>query len=203
MGSVSNKQQIYHCFRFVFCVVVVVGFSVTAAHQCNHHHDFDNPHHHVHHGNGDVGVVKKQQQLLPEELAEEEDLKLYGYGLHHNHGYETEHKHGDVVELSGLGTYFLLPSLIYFLKNQLHCEVVKFFDFVELFSLLLLWVLFSSMFWSIWFHKIVTGYRKHFISISEAYICIITKIGMSIRFKFLAFSKLIRNVNNGSGPLSW
>ncbi|CAA3023533.1 IAA-alanine resistance 1 [Olea europaea subsp. europaea] len=105
MGSVSNKQQIYHCFRFVFCVVVVVGFSVTAAHQCNHHHDFDNPHHHVHHGNGDVGVVKKQQQLLPEELAEEEDLKLYGYGLHHNHGYETEHKHGDVVELSGLGLW--------------------------------------------------------------------------------------------------
>ncbi|CAI9779151.1 unnamed protein product [Fraxinus pennsylvanica] len=106
MGSVSNKQQqIYHCFRIVFSVVVVVGFTVTAAHQCNHHHH----HHpdHVHQDNGDVGVFKKQQQLLPEELAEEEDLKLYGYGLHlhHNHGYETEHKHGDVVELSGLGLW--------------------------------------------------------------------------------------------------
>ncbi|KAL2484994.1 IAA-alanine resistance protein 1 [Abeliophyllum distichum] len=109
MGSVSNKQQqIYNCFKIIFSVVVVVGFSVTSAHQCNHHNDHD----HVHHDDGDVGVVKKQQQqLLPEELAEEEDLKLYGFGLHHNHDHEheyghgREHKHGDFVELSGLGLW--------------------------------------------------------------------------------------------------
>ncbi|CAI9761931.1 unnamed protein product [Fraxinus pennsylvanica] len=111
MGSVSNKQQrIYNCFRIVFSVIVVVGFSVTAAHQCNHHHDhhLDHNHHHdhVHHDGGDVGVVKKQQQLLPEELAEEEDLELYGFGLHHNHNHEREHKHSDIVELSGLGLWF-------------------------------------------------------------------------------------------------
>ncbi|XP_022888980.1 IAA-alanine resistance protein 1 [Olea europaea var. sylvestris] len=107
MGGVSNKQQrIYNCFRMVFGFVVVVGFSVAAAHQCNHHHDHHDDHNHVHHDGGGVGVVKKQPQLLlPEELAEAEDLKLYGFGLHHSHNHEREHKHGDIVELSGLGLW--------------------------------------------------------------------------------------------------
>lgn len=130
MGGVSNKQQrIYNCFRMVFGFVVVVGFSVAAAHQCNHHHDHldDHNHHHdhVHHDGFGVGVVKSQQQLLlPEELAETEDLKLYGFGLHHSHNHEREHKHGDIVELSGLGKHFPFLAWFIFLKKiQLHCDL--------------------------------------------------------------------------------
>ncbi|KAH6830967.1 ZIP metal ion transporter family [Perilla frutescens var. hirtella] len=104
MRAVSdNRRQIYCC---LFGVLAVVGFglSVAAAHQCSHGH------HHHHHHDEDVGLMKnnqgQQQTLLPEEIAEEEDLlRMWG---HDDHDHELEHGHhehdGD-VELSGLGLW--------------------------------------------------------------------------------------------------
>ncbi|CAK9170484.1 unnamed protein product [Ilex paraguariensis] len=65
-------------------------------HQCEHGHVHHHTRHHHHHDEGDVSGVKK----LPEELAEEEDLKLDGYGFHHSrdHGHEQAGS-----ELSGVG----------------------------------------------------------------------------------------------------
>lgn len=101
MGAVSDKQrQIYFCF-FGILVVVGFGFSVAAAHQCSHGHDHA---HHVH--DDDVGPMKKnqgQRVLLPEEIAEEEDLKMMWANDDHGHEFEHGHHHDGHVELSGIG----------------------------------------------------------------------------------------------------
>lgn len=61
----------------------------------DHHHDHDHDHDHSH------DHVHQQSKLLPEELAEEEDMKLYGFGLpHHDHHHFTAS-----TELSGLGLW--------------------------------------------------------------------------------------------------
>ena len=108
-------------------VLMIYGLGVTAAHEDFHvhsPHDHDHHcghghlhhHHHHHHNEGehhhgrhdDVGGEVKGRRKLPEELAEEEDLKLYGFGVgdHHQH-----HHHGIAAgdeELSGLGKFLLL-----------------------------------------------------------------------------------------------
>lgn len=58
-------------------------------HKCNHEHDH---HDHVH----DLGVKK-----LPEELAEEEDLRMEFMSHIHHH----EHNHGSSSDLSGVGNF--------------------------------------------------------------------------------------------------
>ncbi|KAK7359524.1 hypothetical protein VNO77_01485 [Canavalia gladiata] len=77
------------------------GFcSSNAIHHEHDHHcggdDHDHGHDHIH--------VHKQNKVdaskLPEELAEEEDMKLYGFDLPHHHHYQI----GD-TELSGLGLW--------------------------------------------------------------------------------------------------
>jgi hypothetical protein len=45
------------------------------------------------------------ESKLPEELAEEEDMKLYGFGNH-------DHDHHRGLELSGLGIFSLLFLLL-------------------------------------------------------------------------------------------
>ncbi|KAK6146650.1 hypothetical protein DH2020_020519 [Rehmannia glutinosa] len=111
MGGVSDKRrQIYSYFVGVLVVVGFV-FSVAAAHQCNHGHD--DHHHHHHHSlhDEDVGLIEKnqrQQVLLPEEIAEEEDLKMMWANDDHVHDFEHGHhghKHDSGVELSGLGLW--------------------------------------------------------------------------------------------------
>ncbi|KAL3652882.1 hypothetical protein CASFOL_002563 [Castilleja foliolosa] len=107
MGTVSDKQlQIYSHF---IGVLVVLGFLLSAAvaHQCSHghdHHHHGNHHHDLH--DEDLGAIKKnerQRALLPEEIAEEEDLKMmWADDDDHVHGSEFGHQHDDVVELTGL-----------------------------------------------------------------------------------------------------
>ncbi|GFP86563.1 iaa-alanine resistance protein 1 [Phtheirospermum japonicum] len=108
MGAVSDKQQ--QIYSHFIGILVVVGFlfSAAAAHQCTHGHDDHHHHHHdVHDEN--VGSIKKnerQRALLPEEIAEEEDLKMmWADDGDHVHGFEHGHhghQHDDVVELTGL-----------------------------------------------------------------------------------------------------
>ncbi|WRX13202.1 Zinc/iron permease - like 4 [Theobroma cacao] len=61
-------------------------------HDHHHHHDHD---HHQHHHVVEEKKKKKMMVMLPEELAEEEDMKLYGFGP-----YRDDHDH---QVLSGFG----------------------------------------------------------------------------------------------------
>ncbi|KAG9457681.1 hypothetical protein H6P81_002189 [Aristolochia fimbriata] len=63
-------------------------FSSHASHDHHHHDHRTHLHHHHHHG-----VERSRRPKLPEEMAEEEDLELYGFG-HESAG------HGGVQELS-------------------------------------------------------------------------------------------------------
>ncbi|KAF5747529.1 IAA-alanine resistance protein 1 [Tripterygium wilfordii] len=87
-------------------------------HQCDHGHGDNHNHNHPHHH--DHSHKQKKRMLLPEELAEEEDLMRYGFGsFHQDDDHEYEH-HGS-SELSGLGLWFralgcsLLVSLASFI----------------------------------------------------------------------------------------
>ncbi|KAL7000740.1 IAA-alanine resistance protein 1 [Sarracenia purpurea var. burkii] len=77
-------------------------------HDCDHHghdhHHEDHHHHHHHHHHQEERMVK--QKKLPEELAEEEDLKLYGFGSHHSHETDHDHHHHHgASQLSGVGLW--------------------------------------------------------------------------------------------------
>ncbi|KAL0446674.1 UNVERIFIED_CONTAM: IAA-alanine resistance protein 1 [Sesamum latifolium] len=106
MGGVSDKRRQICSYVFGVLVVVGFGFFVAAAHQCSHGHHHHHNHDHLH--DEDVGLVKemkRQQVLLPEEMAEEEDLKMMWAHDDHDHDFELVdggHKHGGHVELSGL-----------------------------------------------------------------------------------------------------
>ncbi|KAF7808455.1 IAA-alanine resistance protein 1 [Senna tora] len=65
-------------------------------HQCEHGHQH---HHHHHHNHQEEKLATGSK--LPEELAEEEDMKLYGFGFAHDHGH-GHHGHFGGTELSGL-----------------------------------------------------------------------------------------------------
>ncbi|KAK3421411.1 hypothetical protein EUGRSUZ_G02069 [Eucalyptus grandis] len=93
------------------------GFSSPApqVHSCGDHahdHDHDGGHHH----HSDHGHHHEEKGgKLPEELAEEEDLKLYGFGFQHgqdhDHHHDHHHHHHHVdgrsgeSDLSGLGLW--------------------------------------------------------------------------------------------------
>ncbi|KAL5827690.1 hypothetical protein ACOSQ4_019487 [Xanthoceras sorbifolium] len=62
-------------------------------HHCDHGHD----HHHDGHQH------KETRMLLPEELAEEEDMRLYGFWPYHDH--DHDHDHVDHTQLFGLGLW--------------------------------------------------------------------------------------------------
>ncbi|XWS64033.1 hypothetical protein CRYUN_Cryun06bG0152300 [Craigia yunnanensis] len=95
------------------------GFGVSPAHgdhghhhHCDHGHDHH--HDHDHHQHRHVEAEKKNM-MLPEELAEEEDMKLYGFGPYRD---DHDHDHQDLSDLGlwlhALGCSFLvsLASLI-------------------------------------------------------------------------------------------
>lgn len=68
-----------------FCATPVQGKGHGHDHQCDHgHHHHDHDHDHQH---------KEKKMLLPEELAEEEDMKLYGFGPYYGHDHDHDHGH--------------------------------------------------------------------------------------------------------------
>ncbi|KAK8657455.1 hypothetical protein V6N13_035690 [Hibiscus sabdariffa] len=69
-------------------------------HHCDHGHGRGHDHHHHQHRQVEE---ERKKMMLPEELAEEEDMKLYGFG-----SYRDEHGHNnDHHELSGLALFGL------------------------------------------------------------------------------------------------
>ncbi|KAI3731663.1 hypothetical protein L1987_62852 [Smallanthus sonchifolius] len=97
-----SKTQIYSSLLFL---ILTLGFNSeasfghqSAVHESHiHHHNCDHSHHHHDHHHHDLGVKK-----LPEELAEEEDLRSE-FMSHHDHDYE--HYHGGDSEMSGVGLW--------------------------------------------------------------------------------------------------
>ncbi|GMI99813.1 IAA-ALANINE RESISTANT 1 [Hibiscus trionum] len=74
-------------------------------HHCDHGHGHDHHHHHHHHGHHQhrQGEEERKNMMLPEELAEEEDMKLYGFGPYRDdHDHDHDHDHH---ELSDLGLW--------------------------------------------------------------------------------------------------
>ncbi|CAL5430421.1 unnamed protein product [Camellia sinensis] len=85
------------------------GSSESAVRDDHAHHHCDRGHgHHHHHDHHPEERMVESKKLLPEELAEEEDLKLYGFGFHqshyHHHDHHHHHEHG-ASELSGAGLW--------------------------------------------------------------------------------------------------
>ncbi|XVF02982.1 hypothetical protein REPUB_Repub04eG0221200 [Reevesia pubescens] len=81
------------------------GFGMSPAHgdhghhhHCDHGHGHD--HHHHHHPHVEAEQKKKKNIMLPEELAEEEDMKLYGFGPFRDHDHDHDHQ-----DLSGFGLW--------------------------------------------------------------------------------------------------
>ncbi|KAJ0987294.1 hypothetical protein J5N97_005650 [Dioscorea zingiberensis] len=99
---------------FLAAAAAVILFSacLSSAHSCPFSspatdlglHDHDHDHHHGHHDHRDHhehhDVEIRQRSRLPEEVAEEEDLKLEGSGHHHHH-----HSHGDDLEMTSMGIW--------------------------------------------------------------------------------------------------
>ncbi|KAE9610563.1 hypothetical protein Lal_00029681 [Lupinus albus] len=92
-------------FLLCFCLDLTFAHSHDHDHdhhQCGghghaHHHAHDHDHHHHH-------EVAKERTMLPEELAEEEDLKLYGFGYPHDYDLD-HHLYTQATELSGLALW--------------------------------------------------------------------------------------------------
>ncbi|KAF7133466.1 hypothetical protein RHSIM_Rhsim09G0085400 [Rhododendron simsii] len=114
----TRSPRIRSFLLVVTVLVISFGSDPSFGHEGHHHHtgsctspvheEVDEPHahHNCDHGHGHHrdprhDHVVGSKKMLPEELAEEEDLELYGFGSHHGHGHRYDH-HGS-SELSGVG----------------------------------------------------------------------------------------------------
>ena len=78
-------------------VVALNCLDLSFGHESHaHHHHCDHGHHHHHHEE-----ERLASKLLPEELAEEEDMRLYGFGFEHDRILDRF----AFSDLSGLGTF--------------------------------------------------------------------------------------------------
>ncbi|XP_050234448.1 IAA-alanine resistance protein 1 [Mercurialis annua] len=99
----NHKNQIFFSSSLLL-LLLLLHFTdlciATAGGGCSHGHHH---HHHHHHDEHDDELI---QTKLPEELAEEEDMKLYGFSNHdHGHGHGHGHDHHDLNKLTGLGIW--------------------------------------------------------------------------------------------------
>lgn len=87
-------------------------------HHCDHGHGHDHHHHHRH-----VEEEEKKKMMLPEELAEEEDMKIYGFGPYlDDHDHDHDHHHQNISSL-GLWLRALGCSLLVSLAS-LVCLII-------------------------------------------------------------------------------
>lgn len=97
----SNTQILFSLIVAVLVTGSVSTFCLghqspaSEVHRCSHGHS----HHHDDHGYHSHDELERK---LPEELAEEEDLKLYGFGSDHDHHH---HHTSEGQELSGAGLW--------------------------------------------------------------------------------------------------
>ncbi|XP_002521911.2 IAA-alanine resistance protein 1 [Ricinus communis] len=91
----EKQKQILFCFLLLVLLFFIdlcfasTGQCISPAHHDSHGHDHHHHHHHDHdHDNHRI------ESKLPEELAEEEDMKLYGFSNYHHHHHDHDHDHG-------------------------------------------------------------------------------------------------------------
>ncbi|KAJ9563509.1 hypothetical protein OSB04_008669 [Centaurea solstitialis] len=97
------NKQIYYGLLLILILTVGFNFESSLGHQCQHHSHDDghHHHHHHHHDHHDLGIKK-----LPEELAEEEDLRMeFMSSSHGDHDHDHDHYHGGGSELTGVGLW--------------------------------------------------------------------------------------------------
>ncbi|XP_058183713.1 IAA-alanine resistance protein 1 [Rhododendron vialii] len=121
---VTRSPQIRPFLLLVTVLVISFGSDPSFGHEGHHHHsgsctspvheevnephahhNCDHGHDHHHHRDTRHDHVVGSKNMLPEELAEEEDLELYGFGSHHGHGHVHRHDHHGSSELSGVGLW--------------------------------------------------------------------------------------------------
>ncbi|KAJ0430764.1 putative zinc/iron permease [Helianthus annuus] len=107
-----RKTQIYTSFLLL---LLTVSFNSSFGHQCQHSHESHNhvhAHHHDHHHHHDDGYADLGVKKLPEELAEEEDLRLENnqFMSRIDHGYD--HGVGLWIRAMGCSLLVSLASLI-------------------------------------------------------------------------------------------
>ncbi|KAH9794346.1 IAA-alanine resistance protein 1 [Citrus sinensis] len=173
-----------------FCATPVHGKDHGHDHQCDHgHHHHDHDHQH-----------KEKKMLLPEELAEEEDMKLYGfgpyYGHDHDHGH-SHHHHDSDSQLSGLALWV----------NALGCSLLV--SLASLICLVLLPVIFSGEHSHSHdhhenkAHQVHVGREQH----SHSHSLQDLSVGISVLagiVLFLIVEKIVRYVEENSGESnSW
>ncbi|KAH9745951.1 IAA-alanine resistance protein 1 [Citrus sinensis] len=177
-----------------FCATPVNGKDHGHDHQCDHgHHHHDHDHQH-----------KEKKMLLPEELAEEEDMKLYGFGPYygrdhdHDHGH-SRHHHDRDSQLSGLALWV----------NALGCSLLV--SLASLICLVLLPVIFSGEHSHSHdhhenkAHQVHVGREQH--SHSHSHSLQDLSVGISVLagiVLFLIVEKIVRYVEENSGESnSW
>ncbi|KAK9106662.1 hypothetical protein Syun_022673 [Stephania yunnanensis] len=81
----------------------------SSIHRCNHGQDHGHGHghgHHHHHHHHHHHREQSGQSKLPEEIAEEEDLAMYGFGFAHDHEHGgRDHDFGGESEMSTLALW--------------------------------------------------------------------------------------------------
>ena len=83
-------------------VVALNCLDLSFGHESHaHHHHCDHGHHDDHHHHNHREEERLASKLLPEELAEEEDMRLYGFGFEHDRILDRF----AFSDLSGLGTF--------------------------------------------------------------------------------------------------
>lgn len=95
-----KKKQILLVVALVLDLGLGSGFCATPVYGKDHGHDHQCDHGHHHHDH----QQKEKKMLLPEELAEEEDMRLYGFGPYYGHDHDHHHHDGD-SQLSGLALW--------------------------------------------------------------------------------------------------
>ncbi|CAJ1938923.1 unnamed protein product [Sphenostylis stenocarpa] len=106
-----DRKSVDYLALLLLCLALLSCLDLGIAHQPHSHshshsgfcasdanHHCDDHHHHHDHAHDHKDKIDGRSKL-PEELAEEEDMKLYGFGLPHHH------HHHDTTELSGLGLW--------------------------------------------------------------------------------------------------
>lgn len=99
-SSSSSRRKRVELLLLLLCLFLCSFLDLVTAHQGHSHSDSNIHHHHHHCDGGHDHDHHHQSKKLPEELAEEEDMKLYGFGLPHH-----DHHHTGFTELSGLGLW--------------------------------------------------------------------------------------------------
>ncbi|XP_071724184.1 IAA-alanine resistance protein 1-like [Rutidosis leptorrhynchoides] len=100
----SVAPNLFLIFVFGLCLDLVIGSGSCMSPAVEHHHDHHHDHHNCDHHHHGIEKEETFSKLLPEELAEEEDMKLYGFGpINGDHHHDQAHGHDS--NLSGLGLW--------------------------------------------------------------------------------------------------